>query len=105
MSNPISTAAAQVIDRVLSNVARGYKQAGMFVFMLLFPIVMVNQRAPGSNIVDAEFGYSDNDYALQQYAINFKVPREHAEEATAVPGIQLGSQAVQKAMDIIMLGV
>ena len=38
MSNPISTGAARVIDPVLTNVARGYKQA-KFAFMLLFPVV------------------------------------------------------------------
>lgn len=112
---------ARVIDPVLTDVARGYEHP-QTVGGLLFPAVPVGQRggkivqfskesfrqyntgrAPGSNTKRVQFGYSSANYALEQHALEGVVPFELMEEADAVPGIDLGSGAVQMTQDIIAL--
>jgi len=112
---------ARVIDPVLTNVARGYKN-GKFVGTTLFPVVPVAQRggkiisfgrehfrlyntgrAPGASIAQVQFGHSGGDYSLTQHAIEGKVPVELMEEAREVPGIDLGAAAVRGVQDIIGL--
>ena len=63
------------------------------------------ERAPGANITQFEVGYSSDIYALVQRAISAKVTQEHQEEAAAVPGINMQSTAVMRAMDIVGLSV
>lgn len=49
------------------------------------------------------FGHAGSPYALEQHALEGVVPFELMDEADAVPGIDLGSGAVQKTQDIIGL--
>lgn len=114
---------ARVVDPVLSNVARGYRNP-MAVWPALFPVVNVGQRggriiafraedflvydtrrSPGADMERFDVGYSSDPYACVQRAIEGSVPVEIAEEAMAVPGIALGSLAAQRAMGIIDLQI
>lgn len=121
MSTQQTAAQARVIDPVLSNVAQGYRNAEL-VGSALFPYVPVAQRggkvvafgredfelyatgrAPGANTKRINVGYSSASYALEQHAIETVVPFEQMQEANAVPGIDMASVAVMKAMNIIAL--
>jgi len=114
-------AQARVIDPVLSELARGYKNA-LLVGAALFPAVTVGQRggkiisfgkesfqlyntarAPGAATERVQFGYASDSYALTQHAIEGKVPFENMAEAAAVPGIDLARGAVTGVQDIIAL--
>lgn len=114
---------ARVIDPVLTNVARGYKNSE-FIGMKLFPYVPVLQRggkiiqfnkesfrlystvrAPGASTKRVQFGYAGMPYALEQHALEGLVPFENMEEANAVPGIDLASGAVNQTQDIIALAL
>ncbi len=124
-TNPLSPAEARVVDPVLSNVARGYKNAE-HVWMYLFPIVQVMQRAgiiiqfsaedfakyatslrraPGGEAVEIEVGYAGEKYSCENRSADGKVPREIQQEAAAVPGIDLLSRTVQQVMNIISLAI
>ena len=117
----MTTSQARVIDPILTTAAQGYKN-GEFVGVKLFPKVPVQQRGgkiisfgredfrlfatgrtPGSNTKRVQFGHSSGSYALEQHALEGVVPFELMEEANRVPGIDLGSGAVQKTQDIIGL--
>jgi hypothetical protein len=112
---------ARVIDPILSEIARGYKNADM-VGGELFPDVPVDQRggqiiefsredfrlyatgrAPGSNTKRVQYGYLGKLFALKQHALEGVVPFELMQEANAVPGIDLGRVAVNKTQNIIFL--
>lgn len=114
-------AQGRVVNPVLTNVARGYKNAA-FIGLLLFPYVQVAQRggsivkfgkehfrlpaterAPGGDVAAYDFSYSNDNYALTQHAISPKVPVETLEDAAQVPGIDMGSIAVMQGMEIIGL--
>lgn len=116
----MSTSQARATDVVLSNVARGFKNAEL-IGMSLFPVVPVGQRggkiitfgkedfalystarAPGANTKRVQFGYSDASYALESHSLEGLVPYELMEEAQAVPDINMGSMAVYKTQNIIM---
>ena len=113
--------AVRVVDPVLTEVARGYRNPA-YIGSALFPRVPVGvrggriiefgkesfrlyntARAPGSKVVIAQFGYSGQPYALEDHSISGMVPIEHLEEASQTPGIDMGSGAVQFARDIILL--
>lgn len=117
----MTPSAARVIDPILTEVARGYSNSAM-VGSALFPAVPVGQRggkiiqfskeafrayntgrSPGADTKRVQFGYSSGSYALEQHALEGVVPFELMEEANAVPGIDLGSGAVQMVQDIIAL--
>lgn len=121
--NALNTRTARVIDPVLSGIAQGYRHAQR-VGHVLFPAVDVTQRggrvvefgresffnyrsrrAPGSDAMNIQFGYEGKPYSLDQYSLDVPVPREHAEEAEAVPGIDLGKRAVNTAMDTLTLSL
>lgn len=114
-------AQARVINPILTTAAQGYKQAGM-VGMSLFPRVPVNARggtiltfgkedfqlystlrAPGSNTKRVQFGYSSGTFALEDHSLEGVVPFEIMQDAAAVPGIDMGSNAVRKVQNIIGL--
>lgn len=112
---------AQVADPVLTQVARGYKNAA-YVGNALFPVVPVGlrggniiefgkesfrlystARAPGSRVAVAQFGYAGKPYALTDHSINGLVPIEHLQEAAnQAPSINLATGAVNFARDIIL---
>lgn len=111
----------RVVDPILSNLARGYKNNEL-VGMHLFPYVGVAQRGgkvlefgkesfklyatgrtPGANTKRVNFGHAGVPYSLEQHALEGVVPFEHQEEAAAVPGIDMGQGAVMSTQDIIAL--
>lgn len=119
----MSTSQAGVVDAVLSNFARGYSNAE-FVASRLFPAVPVparnirvlkfgkegwrklnTRRAPGAPILTVQYGYASDPASLVQDALQGLVPVETAEEASRIPGINLGQQAVAMVMQQLDLGV
>lgn len=110
---------ARVIDPILTTAAQGYKN-GAFVGSALFPAVPVSARGgkiitfgkeafrayatgrtPGSNTKRVQLGYQGSGYSLDSHSLEGVVPFELMEEANQVPGINLGSGAVQLVQDII----
>ncbi len=117
----MTPAQARVIDPILTNIARGYKNA-MLVGMKLFPYVPVNARggqiiefgkedfllyntarAPGAKTGRVQYGHAGQKFALVQHALEGKVPFELMDDASAVPGINMGQIAVMKTQNIIAL--
>ncbi len=117
----MTNAQARVVDPILSTVAQGYKN-GRMVADYLFPVVPVDQRggkilefgkedfelyntarAPGADTKEVQFGHLGKPYALEGHRLMGKVPFEHLQEATQVPGINLGRGAVNKTQNIILL--
>lgn len=118
---PLTNRSARVIDPVLTGIAQGYTHAQR-VGSLLFPAVDVTQRggnviefgresffnykakrAPGADAKSIQFGYEGKPFVLEQFSLDVPVPREHMEEAEAVPGIDLGKRATVLAMDTLTL--
>lgn len=119
----MNTSQARVVDPILSNVVRGYKN-GKFVGNKLFPTVPVGtsggqiiefgkeafqlyntRRAPGANTKRVDFGYLGKPFSLFQDALEGKVPFELMREASKVPGINLGTRAVNTVMAIMALSL
>lgn len=117
----MTSAQARVIDPILTNVARGFKN-NEFIGSNLFPTVPVGQRggkiitfrkedfelyatgrAPGANTKRVQFGYDGSPYSLEQHALEGQVPIELMEEANAVPGINMATVAIRKVQNIIAL--
>lgn len=118
---PLNTSTARVIDPVLSGIAQGYRHAQRIGHML-FPSIEVVQRggrviefgresffnyksrrAPGADAISIQFGYEGASFYLDQFSLDVPVPREHSEDAQAVPGIDLGKRAINTAMDTLTL--
>jgi hypothetical protein len=117
----LTPAQSRVINPILTNAARGYKNASM-VGGYIFPDVVVSARggtmvsfgkealrqydtarSPGSNTKRVDYGYSSTTFTLTQHSLEGKVPFEDLEEANAVPGIDLGAGTVMLVQDIIAL--
>jgi hypothetical protein len=113
---------ARVLDPILSAVARGYRSPKAAVANVLFPIVTVGQRAgrilsfgpddfklvstaraPGTNTKRIQFGYASEPFSLVDYRLEGAVPVELMEEAQAVPGIDLQSNAVRRVQNVMAL--
>ena len=119
----MSNAQARIVDPVLSTHARGYTNAE-FVGTFLFPIVPVfkrggrriefnkesfrlynTKRAPGTDSDEVQFGYLGKPFAVEQDALDGKVPLETMQEANDVPGIDMGKMAVNEVQRILRLGL
>lgn len=119
---PVNTRTAGVVDVLLSNHARGYRNADM-ISTALFPIAPVparnirlikfgkesfrllnTRRAPGGPTRRVQYGYASDPVALFQDSLEALVPTEHQQEAERVPGIDLAANAVNMVMDVIELG-
>jgi hypothetical protein len=119
----MNTSQAAVVDVILSNYVRGYSNAE-FVATRLLPTANVptrstrqlrfgkdgfrrlnTRRAPGAPIVTVQYGYVADPISLQQDALQGMVPVEIGEEAAAVPGVDLGRNAVAMVMDQLDLGL
>ena len=117
-----SLAQSRAVDPILTAVARGYRSPGARVADVLFPIVPVGQRAgwiltfgqddfrlvstvraPGSNTKRVQFGFGKDKYSLVDHRLEGSVPVENAEEATAVPGIDLAAMAVRRVQNVMAL--
>jgi len=112
---------ARVVDPILSNYARGYRQRSL-IATALFPIAFVSmyggkviefgkesfrlyssQRAPGSTTKRITFGYEGKPFAIVPSALEATVPREIMRDASQVPGIDLGSRAVSTVLRSLLL--
>lgn len=117
----MTPALARVIDPILTTAAQGYRNPDM-VGDALFPAVPVDQRggkiitfgredfelystlrAPGAATKRVQFGYTGASFALEDHSLEGVVPIENAQDAAAVPGINLGNQAVRRTQNIIAL--
>jgi hypothetical protein len=111
--------AARVVDPILSEVARGFRSNASPVASLLFPVVPVAQRggriisfgpddfrlvstarAPGAGTKRVQFGHAAGNFSLVDYSLEGAVPIELAQEAEAVPGIDLQAAAVRKVRNM-----
>lgn len=120
---PVNTRTAAVIDPILSNHARGYRNPE-FVSQVLFPRVTVpnrsmrvlkfgkesfrmmnTRRAPGADKKRVQYGYASDPISLMQDALEGVVPVEHQEEAMSVPGVDLGASAINMVLDVVDLGL
>ena len=118
----MTNAQARVVDPILSEVARGFKHNDM-IAGVLFPRVNVGQRAgkiitfgredfklyqskraPGQNTKRISYGYAGSPYALQDDSLEGVLPTENMQEATAVPGIDLGRITLMKVDRTMVLG-
>lgn len=121
MSGQQTPAQTRVIDPILSQHARGYRQAGL-IARVLFPIAFVSayggqviqfgkesfrtyssKRAPGTATKRIRFGYSGSPYAIVPRALEATVPRESGVDAAAVPGINLASRSVNTVLRVLDL--
>jgi len=122
MTTNLNPKQVRVIDPVLTTVAQGYVQPE-FVGMTIFPRVGVTtsggqilefgkedfqiyniRRSPGANTKRISFGYLGKPFALFNDAVEVPVPREYLRDAS-VPGIDLASRAVNRAMKVVSLGL
>lgn len=113
---------ARVQDPILTEVARGYRSPKAAVANVLFPIVTVGARAgrilafgpddfklvntaraPGAATKRVQFGYSADNFSLVDHRLEGSVPVELQEEAQAVPGIDLSSNAVRRVQNVMAL--
>lgn len=118
-----SLRAVRVIDPILSTVVQGYAHPE-HVGMALFPRVPVpvsggqviefgkeafrlynGRRAPGAATKRVQFGYLGRAYALKSESLEGQVPREHLRDASKVPGINLGTRAVNLVMGALSLSL
>lgn len=118
----LSPGQARIVDPILSEHARGYRQAGL-VGRSLFPLAPVpmyggkiiqfgkeafravnTARAPGTVTKRINFGYEGEPYAIQPNALEATLPREIMRDASQVPGIDLGTRAVNLVLRVINLG-
>lgn len=121
MAGPLNPAQTRVIDPILTNVVRGYRNA-TFVGNHLFPVVPVTvaggqviefgkesfqryntRRARGGATRRVRFGYEGASFALENHAVEGQVAREDQRDAGRVPGIDLGRRALNMAMRVTAL--
>lgn len=114
---------AAVVDPILSTHARGYRNS-TFISETLFPRVSIpnrsmrvikfgkeafrtlpTRRAPGAEKKRVQYGYASDPVSLVQDALEGVVPVEHQEEASSVPGIDLGAGAVNMVLDVVDLNM
>lgn len=112
---------ARIVDPILTTHALGYVRPGN-VGQFLFPRVDVasyggqimtfgkegfrrfnTKRAPGEATKRIQFGYLGEKYAIVPSDLEAVVPDELANDAAAVPGIDMSSDAVDLVMDVMEL--
>lgn len=117
----MTPAQARVVDPILSEHARGYRQAGM-IGAALFPTAYVGayagqviefgkeafrlyntRRAPGATTATITQGYQGKPYSIIPSALDALVPRELMRDAAQVPGIDLGARAIDTVMRAMLL--
>lgn len=114
-------AQTRVINPILSEHARGYRQQGL-VATRLFPLAPVSayggqiiefgkesfrlyqsRRAPGTATKRVRFGHAGKPYAITPSALEASVPREIMQDAAQVPGINLATRAVNVVLRSLQL--
>lgn len=115
---------ARVINPILTEVARGYQQPGMWGRRALFPTVPVSQRAgtiisflpedfklyatrraPGAATQRVQFGRASGNFSLVDHSLEGQVPVEVQQESEAVPGIDEGARAIAQVQAVMELGM
>lgn len=123
MAAPMDLPATRVADPINTRVARGYRN-GMHVHQYLFPevesairagkIIAFRAehfqrydliRAMGEDRAEVEFGYTGEDYHLDERALDGRLPVQRLEEAREAAGVELGAATVRGAMAIVSLQV
>lgn len=113
---------ARVIDPILTQHAIGYRD-NSFVGLSVLPRVNVGQRggqvlkfgkeafalvntrrAPGSDTARRSVGFGADRFALEQYSLEALVAREVAQEAAAVPGVDLVQRSINANLSTIQRG-
>lgn len=121
MSAQMTPGQTRVVDPILSEHARGYRQSQL-IASALFPFADVtayggkviefdksafvlfnSKRAPGANTKRVQFGYEGKPYAIIPSALEAPVPRERMRDASQVPGINLASRAVNVVLRSLLL--
>jgi hypothetical protein len=121
MADRMNLSQARVVDPILMNHARGYKQDG-FIGDLLFPLATmparaakriefgreafrryIITRAPGGEVAQVGFGYEGKPVQLRQRALASVIPIEHMEEAAEVPDLDLQTIGVDTVLAVIAL--
>ncbi len=117
----MSLSQARVIDPILTEHSRGYRQASL-IGDLLLPIVTMPTRAakriefgreafrryritraPGGAITRIQIGYEGKPVSLIQRALGATTPLEHVDEAAEVPEIDLLMESVDTVNAVIAL--
>lgn len=118
----MTPAQARAVDPILTEIARGYRSPKAAAADALFPIVQVSQRAgkiisfgledfrlissayaPGAAAKRVQVGYASGDFALTDFRLEAVTPYILAEEAAAVPGIDLIAASVRKVQNAMAL--
>ena len=118
-----STQDARIIDPVLSKYVQGYRHPER-IGHILFPRVEVtvrgghiiefgresfrrynSRRTPGSDVKMISIGHEGKPFSLVQDALDAPVPREVAQDAKKVPGIEFGRRAVDTIMNTLTLNL
>lgn len=119
----LSNRGVRIIDPILTTIAQGYRNSAL-VGGFLFPRVPVAisggqiiefgkeafykynlKRVPGGSIKRLQFGYAGKPFSLLQDAVEGSLPIEHMRDAAAVPGINLGTRAVNTAMKAVAMSL
>ncbi|MHB1273621.1 MAG: major capsid protein [Rhodanobacter sp.] len=122
IATQLSPGQARVVDPILSEHARGYRQPNL-IARSLFPLAPVpmyggkiiqfdksafklvnTSRAPGTATKRIQFGYEGQPYAIVPKALEATVPRELMRDASVVPGIDLGTRAINTVLRMMQLG-
>jgi hypothetical protein len=123
VTTPMNADQARIADPILTQHARGYKNAD-FAARVLFPDAIVPTRgfkriefgkesfmlyntirAPGAAVQEIQYGFAGATVNLTQHALAAKVPVEHAEEAAKVPNINMQRGSVMSVQNAIGLAV
>ena len=118
---PLNTQNARIVDPVLTNHVRGYKNPDVQrIGGVLFPRAPIakrgakivrfgkeafrrhpTERAPGDRIRRVRVGYTSDSVNLFQHALAGEVPRELLREAEGVPSVNLQMRAMNLPAEII----
>lgn len=118
---PLNTQNARLVDPVLTNHVRGYKNPDVQrIGEVLFPRAPIpkrgakivrfgkeafrrhpTERAPGDRIRRVRVGYTSDSVNLFQHALAGEVPRELLREAEGVPAVNLQMRAMSLPAEII----
>lgn len=120
---PVTNSGVRIYDPILSAVAQGVSIQEL-VGSALFPRVPVgarggqiieferdafrlyaSKRAPGSRTARIQFGYAGKPFALVNDSLEVPLPREHLQDASVVPGIDMGRRATNVAMSNMLLSL
>ncbi|AFL76231.1 hypothetical protein [Thiocystis violascens] len=118
---PLNTQNARIVDPVLTNHVRGYKNPDVLrIGAVLFPRAPIakrgakivkfgkesfrrhpTERAPGDRIRRVRVGYTSDSVNLYQHALAGEVPRELLRETEGVPSVNLQLRAMNLPAEII----